>query len=300
MWSFPTPTLSTCSLHFTSYYYWAAQSSQTHAISSRIFGSISPLPRMLLASPKTLIPLANSFHPLRFSLGFLIHKASPSPSRCLLHGQGWISSFALPRRLQRAFKLTYVRSPLLLRKLYEGIIHHCSCSLNLAKSGRSKNVFWADTHLFLLRQTKVLKMSSLSTFQVYRSTVLIKEPQTLHDWDKQQLAYSLSCSPGFLEPVLPLCPASWSASLPMRTVISKISCLINATSGEPIAPKSYVLWMQSRKRRKCQSLSRVWLFCDPTDGNPPGSSVPGILQASLLEWVVIPFSRGSSRPWDRT
>ena len=169
MWSFPTPTLSTCSLHFTSYYYWAAQSSQTHAISSRIFGSISPLPRMLLASPKTLIPLANSFHPLRFSLGFLIHKASPSPSRCLLHGQGWISSFALPRRLQRAFKLTYVCSPLLLRKLYEGIIHHCSCSLNLAKSGRSKNVFWADTHLFLLRQTKVLKMSSLSTFQVYSS-----------------------------------------------------------------------------------------------------------------------------------
>ena len=30
--------------------------------------------------------------------------------------------------------------------------------------------------------------------------------------------------------------------------------------------------------------------CDPVDGSPPGSSVPGILQASILEWVAISFS----------
>ena len=36
------------------------------------------------------------------------------------------------------------------------------------------------------------------------------------------------------------------------------------------------------------------------DCSPPGSSVPGILQARILEWVAIPFSRGSSRPRDRT
>ena len=29
-------------------------------------------------------------------------------------------------------------------------------------------------------------------------------------------------------------------------------------------------------------------LCDPIDGNPPGSSVPGILQARILEWVAIP------------
>ena len=29
--------------------------------------------------------------------------------------------------------------------------------------------------------------------------------------------------------------------------------------------------------------------CDPTDGSPPGSSVPGILQASILEWIAISF-----------
>ena len=31
-------------------------------------------------------------------------------------------------------------------------------------------------------------------------------------------------------------------------------------------------------------------LCDPTDGSPPGSPVPGILQARTLEWVVISFS----------
>ena len=35
-------------------------------------------------------------------------------------------------------------------------------------------------------------------------------------------------------------------------------------------------------------------LCDLLDCNPPGSSVHGILQARILEWVVIPLSRGSS------
>ena len=35
---------------------------------------------------------------------------------------------------------------------------------------------------------------------------------------------------------------------------------------------------------------------DPMDGSPPGSSVHGILQARILEWVAIHFFRGSSDP----
>ena len=31
-------------------------------------------------------------------------------------------------------------------------------------------------------------------------------------------------------------------------------------------------------------------LCDPIDGSPPGSSIPGILQARTLEWVAISFS----------
>ena len=41
-------------------------------------------------------------------------------------------------------------------------------------------------------------------------------------------------------------------------------------------------------------------LCDPVDYSPPGSSVHGILQARILEWVAISFSRGSSRPKDQT
>ena len=48
-----------------------------------------------------------------------------------------------------------------------------------------------------------------------------------------------------------------------------------------------------------KSLSRVRL-CDPIDCSPPGSSLHGILQARVLEWVAISFSRGSSWPRDRT
>ena len=41
-------------------------------------------------------------------------------------------------------------------------------------------------------------------------------------------------------------------------------------------------------------------LCDPMDYSPPGSSICGIFQARILEWVAIPFSRGSSQPRDQT
>ena len=41
-------------------------------------------------------------------------------------------------------------------------------------------------------------------------------------------------------------------------------------------------------------------LCNPMDCSPPGSSVHGIFQARLLEWVAISFSRGSPQPRNRT
>ena len=41
-------------------------------------------------------------------------------------------------------------------------------------------------------------------------------------------------------------------------------------------------------------------LCDPRDCSLPGSSIHGIFQASVLEWVAISFSRGSFQPRDRT
>ena len=39
-----------------------------------------------------------------------------------------------------------------------------------------------------------------------------------------------------------------------------------------------------------KSLQSCPTLCDPIDGSPPGSQVPGILQARTLEWVAISFS----------
>ena len=56
-------------------------------------------------------------------------------------------------------------------------------------------------------------------------------------------------------------------------------------------------WQYFVIKVKVKSLSRVRLY-DPVDCSPPGSSIHGILQARLLEWVAIAFSRGSSWPRD--
>ena len=39
-----------------------------------------------------------------------------------------------------------------------------------------------------------------------------------------------------------------------------------------------------------KSLQSCLTLCDPTDGSPPGSPIPGIVQVRTLEWVVISFS----------
>ena len=49
-----------------------------------------------------------------------------------------------------------------------------------------------------------------------------------------------------------------------------------------------------------QSLQLCPTVCNPMDCNPQGSSVHGILQARILEWVAMPSSRGSSWPRNQT
>ena len=50
---------------------------------------------------------------------------------------------------------------------------------------------------------------------------------------------------------------------------------------------------------RCEKVLSCWAVShsvQPMDGSLPGSSVHGILQARILEWVAIPFSTGSSQP----
>ena len=60
------------------------------------------------------------------------------------------------------------------------------------------------------------------------------------------------------------------------------------------------LWGRSPGEVKWSEVAQLCpTLCDPVDCSPPGF-VYGILQARILEWVSIPFSRGSSRPRDQT
>ena len=51
---------------------------------------------------------------------------------------------------------------------------------------------------------------------------------------------------------------------------------------------------------QCSQQLQQCLTCDPMDCSPPGSSVHGLCQARILEWVAMPSSRGSSQARDRT
>ena len=48
--------------------------------------------------------------------------------------------------------------------------------------------------------------------------------------------------------------------------------------------------MQTAAAAAAKSLQSCLTLCDPIDGSPPGSAIPGILQARTLEWVAISFS----------
>ena len=56
-------------------------------------------------------------------------------------------------------------------------------------------------------------------------------------------------------------------------------------------------WPAAAAAKSLQSCPTLY---NPIDGSPPGSPVPGILQARTLEWVAIHFSTRSSRPRDWT
>ena len=49
-------------------------------------------------------------------------------------------------------------------------------------------------------------------------------------------------------------------------------------------------WISYAAAAAAKSLQSCLTLCDPIDGSPPGSPVPGILQARTLEWVAISFS----------
>ena len=81
-------------------------------------------------------------------------------------------------------------------------------------------------------------------------------------------------------------------------VLAVISfCLI--TNKQPYLVDKFILLMDVKESESEVAQSCLTL-CDPMDCSLPCSSVHGIFQAIVLEWIAISFSRGSSQPRDWT
>ena len=63
-----------------------------------------------------------------------------------------------------------------------------------------------------------------------------------------------------------------------------------ASGGQIIAALALAAVFSMNAAAIAKSLQSCLTLCDPIDGSPPGSPVPGILQARTLEWVAIAFS----------
>jgi len=76
--------------------------------------------------------------------------------------------------------------------------------------------------------------------------------------------------------------------------VIKLNSWVHSLGTEPLAISS-ALWLtflliSAAAAAAAKSLQSCPTLGDPRDGSPPGSSVPGILQARTLEWVAISFS----------
>ena len=84
-------------------------------------------------------------------------------------------------------------------------------------------------------------------------------------------------------------PRGWEAD---GTCDAQPSCLLHSCLSSLALSLPSSLWACTKSFQSCLTL------CDPMYCSPPGSSVHGILQAIMLEWIAMPFSRGSSQPRD--
>ena len=99
----------------------------------------------------------------------------------------------------------------------------------------------------------------------------------------------------FLREGLTLCPFHrWENGLAGSHTASQLLNPEPATQGALSRAEDFrlslVIIIASILPATAKSLQSCPTLCDPIDGSPPGSPVPGILQARTLEWVAISFS----------
>ena len=114
-----------------------------------------------------------------------------------------------------------------------------------------------------------------------------------------------SVRPHGLQPTKLLCPWDFPGNLDSILKSKDISlstqvCLVKAM----VFPSSNVWMWELDYKESCEWVNEVAqscpTLCDPMDCSLPGSSVHGVFQAGILEWVAISFSRVSSQFRDQT
>ena len=99
-------------------------------------------------------------------------------------------------------------------------------------------------------------------------------------------------------------PARRALGKPQGEVSPSLSHMLILLPGIPfpvsVTCHSMCLFPKGPFMRMCSVAYSYLTLCDPMDCGLPGSSVHGILQARILEWVATAFSSESSRPRDRT
>ena len=82
--------------------------------------------------------------------------------------------------------------------------------------------------------------------------------------------------------------------------LSLLQGIFPTQRSNPGLPALWVDSLSAEPQSESEVAQSCPTLCDPVDCILPGSSVHGILQARILEWVAISFSRGSSPPRDKT
>ena len=139
------------------------------------------------------------------------------------------------------------------------------------------------------------------------------ETQFQLGWDQLWWIFSLGCCQQHTCLNIGLCwqntPAPFFMSNTDKWLLRWINILIwpNAFCGNKLVSqcmswptKPLSLKKKSTVYRCCLITVLCLTLCDPMDCSPPGSSVHGMSQARILEWVAISSSRGSSQPMDQT
>ena len=159
----------------------------------------------------------------------------------------------------------------------------------------------------------IIANSSSSTFRIYLAFKYFPPPSSLpHEYRLQWLSPRL---PRWL---------NWSLHSRMGSLLWPTLCsrwsLAQSSQGYPLTPRMKTKVLTTVYEIRCHLASsvsltsfmaeseRTWKWSRsvvsdslrPMDCSPPGSSVHGIFQAWILEWVAISFFRGSSRPRDWT